>query len=78
MSVSLLNGDVLWKTRLGGRVESSCCLSFCGQLIIVGKSCNLAIISLLLLSSAPPLLIGTFCKHDGKDDALFTQSKEDE
>ena len=79
MSVSLLNGDVLWKTRLGGRVESSCCLSFCGQLIIVGKSCNLAIISLLLLSSAPPsLLFGTFCKHDGKDDALFAQTKEDE
>lgn len=36
MSISFLSGDILWKTQLGGRVESSSCLSLCGQLIVVG------------------------------------------
>lgn len=38
LSVTLSNGEVLWKTRLGDRVESSGCLSLCGQLVVVGKS----------------------------------------
>lgn len=37
MSVALSNGDIIWKTRLGGRVESSSCLSLCGQMIVVGE-----------------------------------------
>lgn len=37
LSVLLSNGEVLWRTRLGGRVESSACLSRCGQMIVVGK-----------------------------------------
>ena len=37
LSALLSNGEILWKTRLGGRVESSACLSRCGQLIVVGK-----------------------------------------
>ena len=46
MSVSLSNGEVLWHTRLGGRIESSACLSRCGKLIVVGKSCFLQIFSI--------------------------------
>ena len=37
LSVLLSNGEVLWRARLGGRVESSACLSRCGQMIVVGK-----------------------------------------
>lgn len=37
ISVSLSTGNLLWKSRLGGRIESSACLSHCGRYIIVGK-----------------------------------------
>lgn len=37
LSALLSNGEVLWKTRLGGRAESSACLSRCGQKIVVGR-----------------------------------------
>ncbi|XP_028400135.1 beta-alanine-activating enzyme-like isoform X2 [Dendronephthya gigantea] len=36
LSVILSNGEVLWRTRLGDRIESSGCLSLCGQLVVVG------------------------------------------
>ena len=36
LAVSLSSGKVFWRTRLGGRIESSACLSLCGQLIVVG------------------------------------------
>lgn len=40
VAVSLTNGAVLWSTRLGGRIESSACLSRCGKLVVVGKMCT--------------------------------------
>lgn len=30
-------GALLWKTKLGDRIESSACVSLCGKYIIVGK-----------------------------------------
>ena len=30
-------GELLWKTRLGDRIESSASVSMCGNYIIVGK-----------------------------------------
>lgn len=33
-------GEVLWRTKLGGRVESSACSSVCGDYVVVGKDCN--------------------------------------
>lgn len=49
MSVSLSNGEVLWQIRLGGRIESSACLSRCGKLIVVGKSCILPFLIFLCM-----------------------------
>ena len=37
IAVSLSNGEVLWRTHLGGRIESSACLTHCGKLIVVGR-----------------------------------------
>lgn len=31
------SGELLWKTRLGDRIESSASVSICGNYIIVGK-----------------------------------------
>ena len=44
MAVSLSDGAILWRTRLGGRIESSACLSYCGKVVAVGKLGSLCII----------------------------------
>lgn len=36
LAVEVANGVVLWQTRLGGRIESSACVSRCGNFITVG------------------------------------------
>ncbi|XP_077984637.1 beta-alanine-activating enzyme-like [Glandiceps talaboti] len=36
MAISTLTGEALWVTELGDRVESSACLSRCGQYVVVG------------------------------------------
>ena len=37
-AISMETGKALWQTLLGGRVESSACLSHCGKLVVVGKT----------------------------------------
>ena len=37
LAVELMSGRVLWRTKLGDRVESSACSSVCGEYIIVGE-----------------------------------------
>ncbi|KAK7495282.1 hypothetical protein BaRGS_00013464 [Batillaria attramentaria] len=35
-AILMETGNVLWCTRLGGRIEGSACLSACGRLVVVG------------------------------------------
>lgn len=37
LAVEVGSGRVLWRTKLGGRVESSACSSHCGKYIAVGE-----------------------------------------
>ena len=37
LAVETGSGRVLWRTELGGRVESSACPSLCGKYVIVGE-----------------------------------------
>lgn len=40
MAVDLYSGKVKWEQILGGRIESSACVSKCGNFIVVGKLLN--------------------------------------
>ncbi len=37
LAVEVESGRVLWRSKLGGRVESSACPSLCGKYVSVGK-----------------------------------------
>ena len=36
-AISMETGVALWESTLGDRIESSACLSACGNFIVVGK-----------------------------------------
>ena len=38
LAIDFRRGRVLWRSELGGRVESSACSSVCGTFVIVGKT----------------------------------------
>lgn len=37
IAAELHSGAVLWRTQLSDRVESSACVSLCGQYVVVGE-----------------------------------------
>jgi len=37
MCIRLSDGEVLWESRVGDRIESSAALSTCGKYVIVGE-----------------------------------------
>ena len=43
-AICFQTGRVLWEVQLTDRIESSACLSVCGQFVIVGESINIALI----------------------------------
>lgn len=44
-AIDLDTGEVKWEKKLGDRIESSACVSKCGNFIVVGMSCVLTFIS---------------------------------
>ena len=38
-AVSMATGNAKWEITLGDRIESSACMSRCGNYVIVGKTC---------------------------------------
>ena len=36
-AISASDGQIIWKTQTGGRIESSACLSQCAKFVIFGK-----------------------------------------
>jgi acyl-CoA synthetase len=45
-AIDLYSGKVKWEQILGDRIESSACLSKCGNFIVVGKFLNLRFVEL--------------------------------
>lgn len=50
IAVDLYSGKVKWEQILGDRIESSACVSKCGNFIVVGKFLNLRFIELNLIT----------------------------
>ena len=42
-AVSMATGSAVWEISLGDRIESSACMSWCGNYVIVGKMCVIII-----------------------------------
>lgn len=49
MAIDLYSGKVKWQQILGDRIESSACVSKCGNFIVVGKFLNLRLINLITI-----------------------------
>ena len=64
VAVELVSGSERWRVRLGGRVESSACLSLCGRFVIMGESCSLLWTSEPLLQLALSLPLSSVCSCD--------------
>ncbi|KAF6128454.1 aminoadipate-semialdehyde dehydrogenase [Phyllostomus discolor] len=50
MAIDLYSGKVKWEQILGDRIESSACVSKCGNFIVVGKFLNLRFTKLYLIT----------------------------
>ena len=46
------SGDALWDIELGARIESSACMSACGNYVVVGKARPLVLQEMRFLQSA--------------------------
>ena len=43
-AIGAWDGQVIWKTQTGGRIESSACLSRCAKFVIFGKICSFFVV----------------------------------
>lgn len=55
VALDIVTGESVWETTLPDRVESSACLSYCGQWVIVGKSLFFRTVSTLSVYLSPKI-----------------------